>query len=143
MMRRSRAREVALQALYQAEVNPGTAHRDRARFLKGRLRSGALVAFAESLIDGVGRHREAIDAVLEDRSRNWRVARMAATDRAVLRIAVFEMRHTDTPGPVVVDEAIELARRYGNEASPRFVAGILGSLLATASPAADPVTPVT
>jgi len=143
MTRRSRAREVALQVLYQVEVNPGTAPRDRTRFLKGRLRSGTLVEFAESLIDGVGRHREAIDAVLEDRSRNWRVARMAATDRAVLRIAVFEMRHTDTPGPVVVDEAIELARRYGNEASPRFVAGILGGLLATGCTAADPVTPVT
>ena len=129
--------------LYQVEVNPGTAPRDRTRFLKGRLRSGTLVEFAESLIDGVGRHREAIDAVLEDRSRNWRVARMAATDRAVLRIAVFEMRHTDTPGPVVVDEAIELARRYGNEASPRFVAGILGSLLTAGSAAAAPVTPVT
>lgn len=143
MTRRSRAREVALQVLYQAEVNPGTASHDRARFLKGRLRSGALVEFAESLIDGVGRHREAIDAVLEDRSRNWRVARMAATDRAVLRIAVFEIRHTDTPGPVIVDEAIELARRYGNEASPRFVAGILGSLLAAGSTTADPVAPVT
>ena len=142
MTRRSRAREVALQVLYQAEVNPGTASRDRTRFLKGRLRSGALVAFAESLVDGVARHREAIDAVLEDRSRNWRVARMAATDRAVLRIAVFELRHTDTPGPVVVDEAIELARRYGNEASPRFVAGILGSLLAVGSAAADPINPV-
>ena len=142
MTRRSRAREVALQVLYQAEVNPGTASRDRTLFLKGRLRSGALVAFAESLVDGVAGHREAIDAVLEDRSRNWRVARMAATDRAVLRIAVFELRHTDTPGPVVVDEAIELARRYGNEASPRFVAGILGSLLAPGSTAADPVTPV-
>jgi N utilization substance protein B len=48
----------------------------------------------------------------------------------VLRIAAFELLHTDTPGPVVVDEAIELARRYGSEASPAFVAGILGNLLA-------------
>ena len=142
MMRRSRAREVALQVLYQAEVNPGTAPHDRVRFLKGRLRSGALVDFAESLVDGVGLHREAIDAELEGRSRNWRVARMAATDRAVLRLAVFELRHTDTPGPVVVDEAIELARRYGNEASPRFVAGILGGLLAAGDAAVDPATPV-
>ena len=138
MTRRSRAREVALQVLYQAEVNPGTAPHDRVRFLKGRLRSGALVAFAESLVDGVGRHREAIDAVLEARSQNWRVARMAATDRAVLRMAVFEIGHTDTPGPVVVDEAIELARRYGNEHSPRFEAGILGSLIADRPPATAP-----
>jgi N utilization substance protein B len=55
---------------------------------------------------------------------------MAATDRAILRIAVFELLHTDVPGPVAVNEAIELARRYGTEASPRFVAGILGRILA-------------
>ena len=55
---------------------------------------------------------------------------MAATDRAVLRLAAFELLHTDVPGPVAVNEAIELARRYGTEASPRFVAGILGRLLA-------------
>jgi N utilization substance protein B len=55
---------------------------------------------------------------------------MAATDRAVLRIAAFELLHTDTPGPVVIDEAIELARRYGGESSPTFVAGILGGILA-------------
>jgi len=58
------------------------------------------------------------------------VSRMAATDRAVLRIAVFEMLHGDTPGPVAVDEAIELARRYGSLESPTFVAGILGGILA-------------
>jgi N utilization substance protein B len=140
MTRRSRAREVALQLLFEGELNPAAAA-DRSRFLKGRLRSAALVAFAESLIAGVRGHREAIDAVLEARSQNWRVARMAATDRAVLRMAVFELEHTDTPGPVVVDEAIELARRYGNEHSPRFVAGILGGLLADRPPTAAPTVP--
>ena len=133
MSRRSRAREVALQVLFQTEVNPQTAPTDRARFLKGRLRSGPLVEFAEALIAGVAEHRAEIDALLDARSENWRVARMAATDRAVLRIAVHELLHTDTPGPVAVDEAIELARRYGSEASPRFVAGILGKLLAEQS----------
>ena len=63
-------------------------------------------------------------------STNWRLSRMAATDRAVLRIALFELLHTDVPGPVAVDEAIQLARRYGSEASSRFVSGILGKLLA-------------
>ena len=57
---------------------------------------------------------------------------MAATDRTVLRIAAYELLHTYTPPPVVADEAIELARRYGSEASPRFVAGILGRLVADA-----------
>ncbi|MFM9025860.1 MAG: transcription antitermination factor NusB [Planctomycetaceae bacterium] len=130
MPRRSRAREVALQMLHEMEFNPGPDATDRARFLKGRLHSGPLVAFAASLIDGVHRDRDALDARLDAQSAHWRVSRMAATDRTVLRIALHELLHTDTPGPVVVDEAIELARRYGSEASPRFVAGILGGLLA-------------
>ena len=141
MKRRSRAREVAFQVLYQAEVNPGVAAGDRERFLAGRLRSAALVEFATALVDGVGRHREAIDAALQARATNWRVARMAATDRAVLRLAVYELQHTDTPGPVIVDEAIELARRYGGENSPRFVAGVLGGMLEGGPAAADSGTP--
>ena len=128
MSRRSRAREVALQSLDQGElytIDP----RDRARFHKGRLKSAELVVFADTLVDGVRDHQVEIDALLDARSTNWRLSRMAATDRAVLRIAAFELLHTDTPGPVVVDEAIELARRYGSQDSPTFVAGILGAIL--------------
>jgi N utilization substance protein B len=128
MSRRSRAREVALQSLYQGEVN-AVGDRDRERFHKGRLKSAELVAFADALVEGVRGHQAELDAVLDARSTNWRLSRMAATDRAVLRIAAFELLHTDTPGPVVVDEAIELARRYGSQDSPTFVAGILGAIL--------------
>ena len=85
--------------------------------------------FADTLVDGVRDHQVEIDALLDARSTNWRLSRMAATDRAVLRIAAFELLHTDTPGPVVVDEAIKLARRYGSQDSPTFVAGILGAIL--------------
>jgi len=135
MPHRSRAREVALQALHQLEFNPPADERAAAArrqgFMMGRLRSPALVAFAASLVAGVRGRQPALDAALDALAANWRVARMAATDRTVLRIAAFELLHTDTPGPVVVDEAIELARRYGSAASPRFVAGLLGSLLAT------------
>jgi len=136
MPSRSRAREVAVQSLYQIEANPGTEQEleERAvhleRFLKGRLRAASLVNFARALVEGVRAEQAALDAELDARSQNWRVSRMAATDRAILRIAAFELLHTDVPGPVAVDEAIELARRYGTEASPRFVAGILGRLLA-------------
>ena len=136
MPSRSRAREVALQSLYQLEANPSTEQEQLERlqqverFLKGRLRAAPLVNFARSLVEGVQAEQAALDAELDARSQNWRVSRMAATDRAVLRLAVFELLHTDAPGPGVVDEAIELARRYGTEASPRFVAGILGRLLA-------------
>jgi N utilization substance protein B len=128
MSRRSRAREVALQSLYQGEHNT-IDPRDGARFHKGRLKSAELVVFADTLVDGVRDHQVEIDALLDARSTNWRLSRMAATDRAVLRIAAFELLHTDTPGPVVVDEAIKLARRYGSQDSPTFVAGILGAIL--------------
>jgi len=135
MSRRSRAREVALQSLYQLDLAGETSPAaDRLaaihRFHRGRLRSRPLVEFADSLVEGVLANREAIDIQVDSTSANWRLARMAATDRAVLRIAAFELGHTDTPPAVVADEAIELARRYGGESSPRFVAGIVGRLVA-------------
>ena len=137
MPRRSRAREVALQALYQREVNPDTNAENQERFLTARLRSPPLVAYSKSLLEGVSRYREEIDALLDARSENWRVARMASTDRAILRIAAFELLHTDVPGAVAVDEAIELAKRYGTDASSKFVAGILGRMLADRAVAAE------
>jgi N utilization substance protein B len=151
MARRSRAREVALQTLHQLEFNrlhsspaaaaagdaAATLGRSLRGFIKGRLRSTPLIDFAEAIVTGVQRSQADLDRLLDERSANWRVARMAATDRTVLRIALYELLHGETPGPVVVDEAIELVKRYGSASSPRFVAGILGSLLA------DPPAPVT
>lgn len=137
MSRRSRGREVALQSLYQLDLgritNPDQQRLAAIhRFHRGRLRFGPLVEFADALVAGVLERQVEIDATLEASSQNWRLSRMAATDRTVLRIAAYELFHTDTPPPVVADEAIELARRYGSEASPRFVAGILGRLVADA-----------
>jgi N utilization substance protein B len=147
MPRRSRAREVALQVLHQLEYNPVEGvpppglDRPLREFLRRRLRSSPLVEFATGLVEGVARSRDEIDRLLDARSDRWRVSRMAATDRTVLRIAVHELVHTATPGPVVVDEAIDLARRYGSAASPRFVAGILGGMLA--EPPVLPISPET
>jgi len=138
MSRRSRAREVALQSLYQLDLAGETkpaADRLAAihRFHRGRLRSRSLVEFADGLVEGVLAERPALDELVESRSENWRLSRMAATDRTVLRIAAFELSKTDTPPAVIADEAIELARRYGGESSPRFVAGIVGRLVADAA----------
>ena len=141
MSSRRRAREVALQALYQLDANPATEPEHLGRFLVGRLRSCPLVEFAHSLVSGVRQEQAALDATLDGLAQHWRVSRMAATDRAVLRIAVFELLHTDVPGPVAIDEAIELARRYGTEASPKFVAGILGRVLADRDRPADAPAP--
>ncbi len=129
MSTRRRAREVALQVLFQFDLNPTAAETDAGPFLRARLRLPPLVSFAAALVEGVMEQREQIDAQLDLRSEHWRISRMAATDRAVLRLAVYELAQSETPGPVIVDEAIELARRYGGAGSPAFVAGILGRCL--------------
>jgi N utilization substance protein B len=81
-------------------------------------------------VDGVRKHLEEIDAAIEARAENWRLARMTVVDRSLLRMATFEILHTDVPVAVAADEAVELAKRYGAESSPRFVAGILAKLIA-------------
>lgn len=130
MSSRSRAREIAMQALYQFEMQPDADAPAIERFLAGRLRQPALIRFARELLDGVRGRMGELDAALEARAENWRVSRMPATDRSILRIALFELTHTSTPPAVVANEAIELAKRYGSASSGRFVAGILGRLLA-------------
>ena len=129
MSTRRRAREVALQVLFQFDLNPAAVAVDFGPFLRARLQLPPLVTFARALIEGVGEERDRIDALLDLRSEHWRISRMAATDRAVLRLAVYELAQSETPGAVIVDEAIELARRYGGAGSPAFVAGILGRCL--------------
>jgi len=141
--RRRRAREIALQALYRLDMNPTTSPEEVDRFLAARLADRGLEAFARGLVAGVQERRQDLDALLDSRADNWRVARMAATDRAILRIAVHELETGGVPGPVVADEAIELAKRYGTADSSRFVAGLLGRLLADRATPPTPSTPPT
>ena len=115
MARRSRAREVALQVLYQDDLNPRRrAGRSAMRFLRTRLREDAeLVEFAQSLIAGVRRNRAELDALLAQTADNWSLERMAATDRNVLRLGAYEILFTETPDRVAINEAVELAKRFG------------------------------
>jgi N utilization substance protein B len=134
MTRRSRSREVALQLLFQREMNPGV---DRAwieRFARDRLREPELVPFCLGLVDGITTNLSAIDAQLAAAAENWRLPRMAAVDRNVLRMGAYELLFTpDTPSSVALNEAIELARRYGSADSPAFVNGVLDRLKASRS----------
>jgi transcription antitermination protein NusB len=129
MARRSRAREVALQILYQDDLNPQHAVPDDARFVETRLQAPELVEFARSLIDGVRRNRQQLDDVLSQTADHWSLGRMAATDRNVLRLGAFEILHSDTPDRVAINEAVELAKRFGSRQSAQFVNGILDRLL--------------
>ena len=85
-------------------------------------------AFAKELVISVSENQSALDERIAEHAHNWRVSRMAAVDRNVLRLAAFELVHTETPIGVVLDEAVELARRFGSEKSPAFVNGILDAL---------------
>jgi len=129
MSTRRRAREIVLQLLYEADVN-GTRDADSARrFIRSRLQGRrSLSAFAGSLFFGTLERRAEIDAQLSTLASRWTLPRMPVTDRNVLRLGAYEILFTDTPGRVAVNEAIELAKRYGDKNSPRFVNGVLDRL---------------
>ena len=130
MSRRSRAREIVLQVLYQDDLNSDQPEDIRLRFVNARLNQDKeLVEFAEKLLAGVRRYRDAVDQHLGEIARNWKLSRMAATDRNVLRLGAYEILFTETPDRVAINEAIELAKRYGTNNSSQFVNGVLDRLM--------------
>lgn len=136
MTKRSRAREVALQLLFQRDHNFAVERERLQRFVHDRLRDASLEAFCLKLFDGMLEHQEEIDRRLSAAAENWRLMRMAAVDRNVLRLGAFELLFTpDTPAGVVLDEAIELARRFGSADSSAFVNGVLDRLRQDKNPA--------
>ena len=130
MTRRSRAREVALQLLFERDHNFTQPCRPAIeRFVQGRLRQQDLQLFCLTLYDGVVEHQTEIDQRLSEAADNWRLVRMATVDRNALRLGAFELLHSpETPPATAFDEAIELARRYGTADSPAFVNGVLDNL---------------
>lgn len=129
MSRRSRAREVALQVLFQDDLNPGGNPAQADQFLRARLKAEELVAFAQSLVAGVRRNRTELDQLLDRTADNWSLSRMATTDRNVLRLGAYEILYSDTPARVAINEAVELAKRFGSGGSAQFVNGILDRFL--------------
>jgi transcription antitermination protein NusB len=129
MSRRSRAREVAFQVLYQDDLNPRNNPAVGDQLIERRLRADDLAAFARELVAGVRRTRAEVDTLLEQIAANWSLKRMAATDRNVLRLGAYELLHCDTPPRAAIDEAVELARRFGSAQSAQFVNGILDKVM--------------
>jgi transcription antitermination protein NusB len=133
---RHRSREAALQILYALDLtarspdalDPEAAERVFTSVAEHfELPEGAR-AFAKELVNGVCGRREALDLVVAKHAFHWRLERMAAVDRNVLRLGAYEILHTETPPQVAIDEALELARRFGGEHSPSFVNGILDAI---------------
>jgi N utilization substance protein B len=144
MTRRTRGREIALQILYLLEQNPGIDAREIERFLERRLREPKLRDYSRALIAGVRAHQPEIDAMITRVAENWRLDRMAAIDRNILRLGAFEMLYDpEIPVKVAINEALELAKRYSTAQSSRFVNGILDRLQSAPTapePAAEPAT---
>lgn len=130
MSTRRRAREIVLQLLYEADLNQDRDADQARRFIRSRLQGRrALTEFAFELLRGTLEHRESIDAKLTELATHWTLPRMPVVDRNVLRLGAYEILYADTPSRVAVNEAIVLAKRYGDTDSPRFVNGVLDRLL--------------
>jgi transcription antitermination protein NusB len=131
MTRRSRGREVALQVLYQIEQNAGVPVNEIRQFINRRLLGDPkLVEFTEGLITGVREHQSQIDDMIKEVAENWRLDRMAAIDRNILRLGAYEVLfRPEIPAKVSINESLELAKRYSTAQSSRFVNGILDRVL--------------
>src|SRR3954469_25393705 len=139
MTRRTRGREIALQVLYQADLNPGLSPEEIRRFVDRRLLGDKkLCEFTRGLIAGINEHQPRIDALISEVAENWRIDRMEAIDRNILRLGAYEILYCpDVPTKVAINESLELAKRYSTAQSSRFVNGILDRLQAVDTSSAE------
>jgi N utilization substance protein B len=125
---RSKARKRALDVLYESDlraVDPLTTLAERRELAEPPLND-----YTVALVEGVQSHRDRIDTILADYAEGWTLARMPGVDRAVLRLAVYELLWRDEiPDAVAIDEAVELAKTLSTDESPRFVNGVLARVL--------------
>jgi N utilization substance protein B len=123
---RTSGREAALQMLYALDLGAGEVEWILAAFWRELPGDVEGRAFADELVRAVAQNLDAIDERIRAASRHWRIERMARVDRNVLRLGVHELAHSpEVPRAVIIDEAVELAKRYGAEGSSVFVNGVL------------------
>ena len=129
MGHRRKSRELALQILYQMEMKGSDPKGVLDLFWKEVETPGDIREFASSLVEGAFRNEKEIDQIIERHSTHWRMARMAVVDRNILRLAVYELLFLhDVPKSVSLNEAIEVAKKYGTEDSSAFINGILDNI---------------
>jgi transcription antitermination protein NusB len=128
MTTRRQAREAALGTLFQIDLGKIDAD-DALDSIRAQGWSRDDWLLIERLVLGTREHLDGIDALIRDVAEHWTLERMATVDRNVLRMAIFELRHTETPVGVIINEAVELAKQYSTEESGRFVNGMLGKIV--------------
>jgi N utilization substance protein B len=122
---------MALQMLYALDVNPSEEHPAVPREEDVPSAPFESLDFAEEILRGVRENRVEIDQLISEKSRNWTISRMARVDLSILRMAIFELLYrSDIPRNVTINEAIEVAKKFGTEDSPAFINGILDEVAA-------------
>jgi N utilization substance protein B len=125
---RTKAREFAMQMLFQWDMSRQDAAKLEAKFWRAAKAEDSTRAFANKLFEGASRNADALDALIVQHAKNWRLERMAIIDRAVLRLAIYELRAGETPHKVVINEAVDLAKKFSSEDAGSFVNGILDAV---------------
>lgn len=131
MSLRRKAREFALQMLFQWEMHPQELARIEAGFWKNARAEKKTRDFANQLFEGTVAAAKQIDPLIEEHARNWRLERLAAVDRNILRLGIYELRAGETPAKVIINEAVELAKKFASEESAPFINGILDAVAKT------------
>ena len=116
-----------MQMLFQWDMSQQDPAKLEAKFWKGAKAADQTRAFANQLFEGAAKDRAALDEIIQKHCENWRFERLAAIDRAILRLAIYEMSASDTPAKVVLNEAVEMAKKFSSEDSGAFVNGVLDS----------------
>ncbi len=126
MGRRRKARECALQILYELEFHENQVEDLLETYWRGRKEPQEVREYCEWLVRGVVRERQRIDAVIQRISKNWRLSRMAIVDRNILRLAAFELEaEPHLEAAIIINEAIEIAKKFSGEEAAHFVNGLL------------------
>ena len=129
MTLRRKSREFALQMLFEWDMTRQEPARVEKLFWKSARASESTRKFADQLFEGAVAQAATIDQLVEKLAENWRLDRLAAVDRSILRLAIFELRFGTAPPKVVIDEALELAKKFSSAESPAFLNGILDAAL--------------
>lgn len=134
-MTRRNAREMVMQMIYEGNFHDEA---ERERIIYDKIKemdteekkpSKGIIEFMESLYFGIYEHLKEIDELIERSATNWSFARIAKVDLSILRLAIYELKYTDVPQKVAVNEAVEIAKLFSTEKSPRFINGVLGSVI--------------
>ena len=135
MKKRTRARELALQFLYQLDLRGDDILPEAKTWIRGEERDVETARFAIRLVEGTHENKAEIDRAVQHVAQNWNISRMAVVDRNVLRLATYELLHCqDIPPKVAINEAIELGKRYSTQNSGAFINGILDKIMNRALP---------